>query len=99
ATPDHFFLCIIESTQDTIGYLWYMLADNGTAAFILDFVVFDQWRGLGHGTAAVRLLEQQLARSGVEQIKLRVAFHNERALGLYKKLGFTITGYNMVRNL
>ena len=99
STPNNFLLCIEKKGADTIGYLWYKLLDNGETVFILDFVLFDNFRGLGYGKAAFIALEEQLLQSGVEQIKLRVAFDNTRALRLYEKLGFNITGYNMVKIL
>ena len=99
STPDHFLLCIEKKGADTVGYLWYKLLDNGETVFILDFVMFDEFRGLGYGKAAMIVLEEQLLQSGVEQIKLRVAFDNKRAFRLYEKLGFNITGYNMVKLL
>ena len=45
------------------------------------------------------LLEKQLKADGIRQIKLRVAFTNEKALALYKELAFNITGINMAKNL
>ncbi|WP_029225673.1 GNAT family N-acetyltransferase, partial [Vibrio tasmaniensis] len=45
------------------------------------------------------LLEQQLKEHGIEQIKLRVAYHNERALKLYQAVGFSITGFNMSKKI
>ena len=103
-TPDHSLLCIEQGTRDqtvseTIGYLWYKLIDDGETVFILDFVLFEAFRGLGHGKAALMALEQHLLNSNVEQIKLRVAADNKRALGLYGRIGFSITGYNMVKVL
>ena len=99
STPDHFLLCIEKKGADTVGYLWYKLLDNGETVFILDFVLFDNFRGLGYGKATLIALEEKLLQSGVEQIKLRVAFDNTRAFRLYEKLGFKITGYNMVKIL
>lgn len=99
STPDNFLLCIQENGKDTIGYLWYKLLDNGKTVFILDFILFDKFRGLGYGTEALIALEKQLLQIGGEQIKLRVAFENKRALSLYKKIGFNITGYNMIKLL
>lgn len=99
ATPDNVLVCIQKNGAETIGYLWYKLLDEGTSVFILDFVLFEEFRGLGYGQAALLALEAQLFLSGVEQIKLRVAFDNKRALRLYKKVGFNITGYNMVKTL
>jgi ribosomal protein S18 acetylase RimI-like enzyme len=97
ATPGHVLLCIEAGDTGTIGYLWYKLLDNGETVFILDFVLFESYRGLGYGKAALIALEEQLAESGVEQIKLRVAFDNQRAKGLYEALGFSVTGYNMIK--
>jgi ribosomal protein S18 acetylase RimI-like enzyme len=98
STPEHYLLCI-EKKNNLIGYLWYKLLEHGESVFILDFVVFEQFRSKGYGTAALRTLEEHLAKSDVKQIKLRVAYHNKRALALYEKIGFNITGYNMAKTL
>jgi ribosomal protein S18 acetylase RimI-like enzyme len=71
----------------------------GKLFFILDFVVLEAFRSKGYGTAALTALEEHLAKSDAKQIKLRVAYHNKRALALYENLGFTITGYNMAKTL
>jgi ribosomal protein S18 acetylase RimI-like enzyme len=97
ATPENILLCIEKPDSETIGYLWYKVLDNGESVFILDFMLFEDYRGLGYGKATLIALEKQLSQSGVEQIKLRVAFNNHRAKGLYEKLGFTVTGYNMIK--
>lgn len=96
-TPDNFLLCLERYEQETIGYLWYKLLEQGAVAFILDFVVFAEYRGLGYGQASLLALQAELVKLGVEQIKLRVAFANQQALGLYKKMGFRVTGYNMMK--
>ncbi len=49
--------------------------------------------------ARLKALEQQLQEHGIEQIKLRVAYHNERALKLYQAVGFSITGFNMSKKI
>ncbi len=99
ATPDHTLLCIEGTGDTTIGYLWYKRAAHSESVFILDFVIFDAFRGTGQGKATLVALEEQLRQSGVAEIKLRVAFDNERAFSLYKKLGFAVTGYNMIKLL
>jgi len=96
-TPDNVLLCIEETGVDTIGYLWYKLLDEGESVFILDFMLFEDYRGKGYGKATLIALEENLSQSGVEQIKLRVAFDNHRAKGLYERLGFSVTGYNMIK--
>jgi len=99
STPDHTLLCIEKSGDETIGYLWYKSLDQGQTVFILDFVIFATFRGLGYGQAALLALETHLLQANVAQIKLRVAFDNKRALGLYEKIGFNVTGYNMAKSL
>jgi ribosomal protein S18 acetylase RimI-like enzyme len=98
STPDHYLLCI-EENNNLLGYLCYKLLEQEETIFILDFVVFEQFRSKGYGTAALTALEEHLAKSATKQIKLRVAYKNKRALALYEKLGFNITGYNMAKNL
>ena len=99
STPDHVLLCIEKAEQGTIGYLWYQLRDDGGTAFIMDFVVLAPFRGVGYGKLALAALQTRLKQAGVAQIKLRVAYYNERALSLYKRVGFHITGFNMVKSL
>jgi ribosomal protein S18 acetylase RimI-like enzyme len=99
STPDHFLFCLEGAGVEPMGYLWYQRLDQGETVFILDFILFEEFRGQGHGQAALLALESQLLQAGVAEIKLRVAYHNQRALRLYEKLGFTITGYNMVKSL
>lgn len=98
STPEHNLLCL-EKEAKLSGYVWYKLLDQGETAFILDFVVFENFRGRGYGQAALLVLEEQLAQVKIKQIKLRVAYNNQRALSLYEKLGFNITGYNMAKIL
>lgn len=98
-TADNFLLCIERDGQETIGYLWYKPIEQGASIFILDFVVFEAYRSLGYGKAALLALETRLASTDTTQIKLRVAFKNTRARQLYETLGFQITGYNMVKIL
>lgn len=99
ATPDNYLLCIEQDGAELVGYLWYKLLDSGGTAFILDFFVSENFRGQGNGKAALIALEKELAHADVEQIKLRVAFENKRALNLYERLGFNITGFNMAKSI
>ena len=76
---------------------FYKLLDEGESIFILDFMLFEDYCGLGYGKAALLALEEAIRETGVAQIKLRVAFDNHRAKGLYERLGFSVTGYNMIK--
>lgn len=99
-TVDHDLMCIeteVDQLTQVVGYLWFSANLSERSAFIYDFFVFAEYRSMGVGQQAIQQLEQKLAALGMEQIKLRVAFHNPRALALYQKIGFTITGYNMAK--
>jgi len=104
-TADHVLLCIenengeTDGARRTVGYLWYRLMDDGETAFGLDFTVFEPFRKKGYGKAAIDALEKRLLHIGVAQLKLRVAFENKDALRLYENVGFSITGYNMIKHL
>ncbi|HDM8146198.1 TPA: GNAT family N-acetyltransferase [Vibrio harveyi] len=99
---EHSLLCIeceLNGQQCLVGYLWHSINVTDKSTFIYDFYVSSEYRGCGYGTAAISELEKQLQECGVEQIKLRVAYHNERALKLYQAVGFAITGFNMSKKI
>ena len=109
ATPGQSLLCIIPvsdsagssvtPTAGIAGYLWHSIDSATHTTFIYDFYILPTHRGLGYGKAAMAVLEAELKRLGISQIKLRVAYDNPRARALYEELGFHITGYNMAKTL
>lgn len=110
ATPGQSLLCIIpvsDTVSDNVGnaiapiagYLWHCVDSAAHTTFIYDFYTLPTHRGLGYGKAAMAVLEAELKRLGVSQIKLSVAYDNPRAKALYQELGFVITGYNMAKTL
>ncbi|MCM0148656.1 N-acetyltransferase [Photobacterium galatheae] len=99
---EHSLLCIdaeVRGELVLVGYLWHSVNVTDHSTFIYDFFVFHEYRGLGFGTQAISVLEKQLHGIGINQIKLRVAYHNERALKLYQDVGFVITGFNMSKKI
>ncbi len=102
AGEKHSLLCIDANTEGQltcVGYLWHSVNKADCSTFIYDFFVSNQYRGLGYGTQAITALEKQLQEIGINQIKLRVAYQNQRALKLYQDVGFVITGFNMSKNI
>ena len=107
ATPGHSLLCILRDEaaggagdeSPPLGYLWHAIDATAGATFIYDFYIDPAQRGQGYGKAAMQALEETVRAMGIQQIKLRVAHDNPRALALYQELGFAITGYNMIKNL
>lgn len=99
---EHSLLCIdaeVNGQLKHVGYFWHSINATEKSAFIYDFFVSNEYRGSGYGTLAISALEKQLQEVGVKKIKLRVAYKNERALKLYKEVGFEITGFNMSKSI
>ncbi len=99
---EHFLLCIetqVRGRTSVIGYLWHLpnVADKST--FIFDFYIAAEYRGSGYGKQAMTILEERLKAAGIAHIKLRVAYHNQRAVKLYEAIGFSTTGFNMAKVL
>ncbi|CNI58868.1 GNAT family N-acetyltransferase [Yersinia bercovieri] len=100
---DHLF-CIenrdnISGEEQLVGYLWYGLGKEDSAAFIKDFYVLPPCQRQGYGSACLAALEKQLIAQGVFEIKLRVAADNPQAKRLYEQMAFAVTGFNMSKSL
>lgn len=54
--------------------------------------LYREYWGLGIGSALLELLAEKAAELGYEQMELEVVGSNERAIGLYTKMGFVKTG-------
>lgn len=101
-SQDHSLLCLdaeIAGQICRVGYLWHTIHGPDHSTFIYDLYVAEAYRSQGFGKQAMVALEQQLQPLGIQQIKLRVAYHNQRACKLYQELGFAITGFNMAKNM
>lgn len=54
--------------------------------------LYREYWGLGIAKALMELLTEKAAELGYEQMELEVVSSNERAIGLYKRMGFVKTG-------
>lgn len=98
-TADQVLLCIENEPGSVVGYLWYRQDVEARSAFINDFYIFPAHRGRGYGKAAIKALEARLRRTGLQQLRLRVAASNGRARHVYEDGGFVVTGVNMFKDL
>ncbi len=69
------------------------LADGISRAYLYAFRIKPKYRNAGLGTRMVQAIEQDLLERGFSTITLNVAKSNEKAIRLYQRLGFTITGH------
>lgn len=60
--------------------------------------LYQAYTGLGIGRAMIEALLAIAKECGIEQVELEVVADNERAIALYKKLGFEVYG-TMPRNM
>ncbi|CNJ02602.1 acetyltransferase (GNAT) family protein [Yersinia aldovae] len=89
----------MSDDDQRVGYLWYSLGKDDTAAFIKDFYVLPAYQRKGYGSACMQALEQLLIAQGIFEIKLRVAADNPQAKRLYEQMAFVVTGFNMSKSL
>tara|TARA_B100001250_G_scaffold397573_1_gene404843 strand:+ start:521 stop:1003 length:483 start_codon:yes stop_codon:yes gene_type:complete len=96
-TPDQHLFNITDDSGSVVGHLWYATFDQcgHRSAFIYDIEILPEHRQQGHATGAIKAMREQLAESGIHDIQLHVFAFNEGAIALYRKLGFTVSGFNM----
>ena len=102
ATPDnHLFEIRDGRTQEPVGAIWFaVVADEGDrAAYVYDMVVEPPHRRRGHALRAFEALEPRVRALGLSRIGLHVFGHNPGAQALYARLGYGVTGINMVKQL
>lgn len=91
------FIRIYERDHHAVGYLWYSLEER--SAFLLDVMLLPSHQGQGMGKEIIQALIHELRAAGTEELELRVAPHNQRAIRLYEQAGFRLTGLDMYLNL
>lgn len=64
----------------------------------MGIALFQKYTGMGIGKVMLEQLCEHAAKAGIEQMELEVVTTNERAIALYRKLGFVIGG-TMPKNL
>ncbi|MDP4096115.1 GNAT family N-acetyltransferase [Paenibacillus sp. P96] len=103
-TKDAYLYAIVlneDGTELQIGNIWFNITRHtwGTEAFLLEIVIFEEHRGKGYGRQTMAALDEEARRVGVSRIGLHVFGHNDRALHLYKAMGYTITDIQMRKEL
>ena len=84
-----------------VGVLWLSAgpADDPTNWWILDIVVFEQFRGRGNGRLAMLLAETEAARLGAAKLTLNVFARNQAARALYASLAYEPTKIYLEKTL
>jgi ribosomal protein S18 acetylase RimI-like enzyme len=102
ATPDNYLFEIkATETGPIVGALWFAVEERHgiRSAFVYDVEIKTEWRRRGHAMRAFQALEPLVTVLGLSSIGLHVFGHNPGAQALYAKLGYGVTGVNMVKRL
>ena len=105
-TPDNYLYEIQAIPHDTnasmhVGYLWFAVVTRSgvRTGYVYDLEVFLEFRRQGHAERAFEALEPIARELGLASIALHVFAHNPSARTLYAKLGYKVTGHNMLKHL
>jgi RimJ/RimL family protein N-acetyltransferase len=91
---DNQTILVAENDHDLIGYLAVIGGDfkrNRHRAYIV-IGILQAFTDQKIGTKLFRKLEEWTRHHAVHRLELTVMAHNERAISLYKKMGFEIEG-------
>ena len=98
-TEDQHIWVLEHATNGRVGQIWVNVDEAPQHAFIFDVAIDVAQRGKGYGKCILELLDDQLRTMGMRSVGLNVFSKNAVALNLYRKHGFTITNYNMQKDL
>lgn len=90
ADEKNFLIC-----RGAIPCAWLRIngLDNKDMAWVSMLAVSDKYKNQGIGTYAVRFAEEYIKAKGINKVGIHTTEDNVVAQGLYKKCGYTITGY------
>ncbi|MFX3675157.1 MAG: GNAT family N-acetyltransferase [Paenisporosarcina sp.] len=95
------YLYSIFHNELNVGMIWIAQKspENTDEGFIYDFIVSDQYQGLGYGKQALKEIEIKAKELGMKKIGLHVFGHNKVARGLYEKMGYETTNVAMSKTI
>jgi [ribosomal protein S18]-alanine N-acetyltransferase len=79
---------VLVEGRKVLGYGMLRGWDEGYEVPSLGIAIHPSARGTGLGKLLMQFLAEAAKRRGAEQVRLRVKIDNDRARGLYEKLGY-----------
>ena len=98
-TPDQHLWSVTLDTGEAVGMLWVSINPERRSAFIFDIAVDPAHRGKGYGRQTLTLLEDELRPMGITRIGLNVFSDNDTAINLYRSQGYSVTNFNMQKDI
>jgi ribosomal protein S18 acetylase RimI-like enzyme len=89
-SKDHYLYRVKNAKNDTVGWIWYEMVDEGKKAFLVYIFIDPKYRGRGLAGEVLEFFEQETRARGAEEIVLYVFKLNTPAIKLYKKNGYAI---------
>lgn len=91
-TPGHWFYKAFNSVNDEVGVTWFGLNDSydATVAWGWDIYVYPSFQNGLFGYRMLKGATELIRRKGFDSLRFAVYKENERALRLYKKLGYRV---------
>ncbi|MBC8041985.1 MAG: GNAT family N-acetyltransferase, partial [Rhizobacter sp.] len=84
---------LIMADETIAGYLvltfGFSLEFHGRDAFIDEFFIREEFRSRGLGSAALKFIEDDCRKMGIEAVHLEVDHINARGQSLYRRWGYT----------
>ncbi len=94
---DRVFRLIALKDDRIVGYAYWRDQITRPGVPLLSIAVADSHQGIGLGTFLMNCLIDEARRRRMRGIELHVFKHNQRAISLYKKLGFEMVGQTVDR--
>lgn len=102
ATPGNYLFQIFDEWDEVpVGVIWIAERDRAgqKAAYIYDVFIKPEYQGKGHGSRAIKAVEEKALNMGLPGIGLHVFGHNDGARRLYEKLGYEPVNIFMYKQL
>lgn len=87
---------ILEEEGQTVGSITTQIRGDLSLGYIYDVAVLEQYRQQGLGSYMLLEAIEKLKAENIATVSLTVTGQNEKALGLYRKLGFKETDIDII---
>jgi len=100
-TKDQHFYTVRNQNGERLGFIWYAMkgAPEHRSGYVCHIVLDKAHRGQGHGKPIMLHAENEMKKLGAKRIGLNVFGYNERAIKLYKHLGYEVSELFMTKKI